>query len=146
MGIPKHDLISIPEALHKCKQDVAELVTKAEKSKVDIITAMIEASESRKKLESAYANTKKKISQTATKWFAKIREEKQKLEQEADKIYKDRLKTFETAEATNSNEVKQADNKLDEVTRLIAHGSSHEILDLQQKLVHNLDELTMETA
>ena len=141
-GNPKHDLISIPEALDKCKQEVAELIAKAEQNKAEIITAMKEASKSRNKLESAFADTKKKISTKVAKELARIREEEQTLEQEADKIFKDRIKTFETAEATNSNEVTQADNKLDEVNRLIAQGSSHEILDLKQKLVHNLDELT----
>ncbi|XP_033627355.1 LOW QUALITY PROTEIN: E3 ubiquitin-protein ligase Midline-1-like [Asterias rubens] len=78
-----HDPIGIPEALDKCKQEVAELVAKAEKCKADIQTAMEQASESRKKR-------------------AKITEEEKQLKQEAESVYKDRVQTFETAEATNT--------------------------------------------
>ena len=139
--IPNHDLIGIPEALDTCKQEVAELVVKAEKSLADIRTAMTEASESRKKLTSAYVDTNKKISQKGAKEITKISEEEQRLKQDANKIYIGRIKTFETAEATNVNEVTQGERKLDEVNQLMAQGSSHEILDLKDKLLCNLKEL-----
>ncbi|XP_033627820.1 E3 ubiquitin-protein ligase TRIM71-like [Asterias rubens] len=136
-----HDPIGIPEALDKCKQEVAELVAKAEKCKADIKTAMEQASESRKKLESSYAETKMKISQKAAKERAKITEEEQQLKQEAESVYKDRVQTFETAEATNTKEVTQVEHKLDEVNQFMTQASSHEILDFKLKLKNNLDEL-----
>ncbi|XP_071790222.1 uncharacterized protein [Asterias amurensis] len=141
-GNPKHDLIGIPEALDKCKQEVAELVAKAEKCKADIQTAMEQASESRKKLESSYAETNMKISQKAAKERAKITEEEKQLKQEAESVYKDRVQTFETAEATNTKEVTRVEHKLDEVNQFMTQASSHEILDFKLKLINNLDELT----
>ncbi|XP_033627348.1 tripartite motif-containing protein 55-like [Asterias rubens] len=141
-GNPKHDLIGIPEALDKCKQEVAELVAKAEKCKVDIQTAMEQASESRKKLESSYAETNMKISQKAAKERAKITEEEKQLKQEAESVYKDRVQTFETAEATNTKEVTQVEHKLGEVNQFMTQASSHEIMDFKLKLINNLDELT----
>ncbi|XP_033628102.1 E3 ubiquitin-protein ligase TRIM33-like [Asterias rubens] len=141
-GNPKHDLIGIPEALDQCKQEVAELVAKAEKCKVDIQTAMEQASESRKKLESSYAETNMKISQKAAKERAKITEEEKQLKQEAESVYKDRVQTFETAEATNTKEVTQVEHKLGEVNQFMTQASSHEIMDFKLKLTNNLDELT----
>ncbi|XP_071790859.1 E3 ubiquitin-protein ligase TRIM71-like [Asterias amurensis] len=141
-GNPKHDLIGIPEALDKCKQEVAELVAKAEKCKADIQTAMEQASESRKKLDSSYAETSMKISQKAAKERAKITEEEKQLKQEAESVYKDRVQTFETADATNTKEVTQVEHKLDEVNQFMTQASSHEILDFKLKLINNLDELT----
>ncbi|XP_071790220.1 uncharacterized protein [Asterias amurensis] len=141
-GNPKHDLIGIPEALDKCKQEVAELVAKAEKCKVDIKTAMEQASESRKKLESSYAETNMKISKKAAKERAKITKEEKQLKQEAESVYKDRVQTFETVEATNTKEVTQVEHKLDEVNQFMTQASSHEILDFKLKLINNLDELT----
>ena len=134
LGHVNHDLIGIPEVVDKCKEEVAELVAEAEKSKVNIITAMEQASESRNKLNSAFAETNGKISQM-------ILEMEHKLKQEAEHIYNDKVKTFETDEAKNSKEVTLADHKLDEVNRLMAQGSSHEILHLKSKLLHNLKEL-----
>ncbi|XP_071789640.1 uncharacterized protein [Asterias amurensis] len=139
---PKHNLIGIPEALDKCKQEVAELVAKAEKCKVDIQTAIEQASESRKKLESSYAETNMKISQKAAKERAKITEEEKQLKHEAESVYKDRVQTFETAEATNTKEVTKVEHKLDEVNQFMTQASSHEILDFKLKLKNNLDELT----
>ncbi|XP_033627818.1 probable E3 ubiquitin-protein ligase MID2 [Asterias rubens] len=141
-GNPKHDLIGIPEALDKCKQEVTELVAKAEKCKADIQTAMEQASESRKKLESSYAETNMKISLKAAKERAKITEKEKQLKQEAESVYKDRVQTFETAEATNTQEVTQVEHKLDEVNQFMTQASSHEILDFKLKLINNLDELT----
>ncbi|XP_071789581.1 uncharacterized protein [Asterias amurensis] len=137
-----HDPIGIPEALDKCKQEVAELVAKAEKCKVDIQTAMEQASESRKKLDSSYAETNMKISKKAAMERAKINKEEKQLKQEAESVYKDRVQTFETAEATNTKEVTQVEHKLDEVNQFMTQASSHEILDFKLKLINNLDELT----
>ncbi|XP_033627326.1 E3 ubiquitin-protein ligase TRIM71-like [Asterias rubens] len=136
------DFTGIPEALDKCKQEVAELVAKAEKCKADIETAMEQASESRKKLESSYAETILKISQKAAKESARITEEEKQLKQEAESVYKDRVQTFETAEATNTKEVTQVEHKLDEVNQFMTQASSHEIMDFKLKLINNLDELT----
>ncbi|XP_033627819.1 tripartite motif-containing protein 45-like [Asterias rubens] len=137
-----HNPIGIPEALDKCKQEVVELIAKAEKCKADIQTAMEQASESRKKLESSYAETNMKIAQKAAKERAKITEEEKQLKQEAERVYKDRVQTFETAEATNTKEVTQVEHKLDEVNQFMTQASSHEILDFKLKLKNNLDELT----
>ena len=139
---PKHSLVGLPEALDKCKQDVAQLVAKVEKSKTELNNALSETEKSRKKLDSMFADTNKKISRKADKEVTRIREEERKLKQEAEKIYKDRVKTFETAVTKNSQVVNQSVNKLDEVNRLMDQASRCEILALQQKLIHYLKELT----
>ncbi len=139
---PKHDLIGIPEALDKCKQEVTQLVANAEKCKADIQTAIEQASESRKKLEASYAETNIKISQKAAKEIAKITKQEKQLKQEAESVYKDRVQTFETAEANNRKQVTQVKHKLDEVNQFMTQASSHEILDFKLKLIDNLDELT----
>ena len=139
---PKHSLVGLPEALDKCKQDVAQLVAKVEKSKTELNNALSETKKFRKKLDSMFADTNKKISKKADKEVTRIREEERKLKQEAEKIYKDRVKTFETAVTKNSQVVNQSVNKLDEVNRLMDQASRCEILALQQKLIHYLKELT----
>ncbi|XP_071790945.1 E3 ubiquitin-protein ligase TRIM71-like [Asterias amurensis] len=138
----RHDFTGVPEALDKCKNEIAELVAKAEKCKADIQTAIEQASESRKKLESSYAETNLKISQKAAKERARITEEEKQLKQEAESVYKDRVQTFETAEATNTKQVTQVEHKLDEVNQFMTQASTHEILDFKLKLINNLKELT----
>ena len=139
---PKHSLVDLSEALDKCKQDIAQLVAKVEKSKTELNDALSATERSRKKLDSMYADTNKKISIKADKEVTRIREEEQKLKQETEKIYKDRVKTFEIALSKNSKVTTQAENKLDEVNRLMDQASRCEILALQQKLVQYLKELT----
>ena len=152
----KHSLVDLPEALDKLKQDVAEQVAQVITHKTELQIAMKETDKSRKKLNSVFAQTNKKISKRADKEYAKIREEEQqirneeqkvkkeeqKLKREAAKIHQDRAKMFETAQATNRTEVTQVQHKLDEVNRLMTQGSCYEILDLKQKLLHNLKEMT----
>ena len=139
---PKHSLVGLPEALDECKQDIAQLVAKVEKSKTELNNALSATEKSRKKLDSMFADTNKKISIKAEKEVTRIREEEGKLKQEAEKIHKDRVKTFETAITKNNQVVNQSVNKLDEVNRLMDQASCCEILALQQKLIHYLKELT----
>ena len=142
MVLLKHDVVGLPEALERCKREVAELVAQAEKKRAEFRIALNKTEQSQKELQSAFADTRKKISQKADKEVTKIREEEQTLKQEAERIYNDRFKTSEIAKSTNSKEVSQAENKLYEVNRLMTHGSSHEILDFKQKLLHELKDLT----
>ena len=57
---PKHSLVGLPEALDECKQDVAQLVAKVEKSKTELNNALSATEKSRKKLDSMFADTNKK--------------------------------------------------------------------------------------
>ncbi|XP_038054664.1 uncharacterized protein LOC119726882 [Patiria miniata] len=64
-----------------------------------------------------FANTHKKISEKAQQEITKIQEEvakiqkeEQKLKQETDRIYKDRVRTFEAAQANNRKEVTQTEH------------------------------------
>ncbi|XP_033627072.1 E3 ubiquitin-protein ligase TRIM71-like [Asterias rubens] len=138
----KHDLVGIPEALDKCRQEVSEMVVKAKKRKADFQIDMAQAVHSQKKLKTAFSKTKIKIFEKASAEVTKITEEEKKLQREARRIYKDRIQTFETAEDRNDEEVNLADQELDEVDRVMTQGSPHEILRLKQKLLKNLDELT----
>ncbi len=137
----KHDFVGIPKALDKCRQEVAEMEVKAKKRKADFQTAMEQAVYSKKKLKNAFSKTKTKIYEKASAEISKITEEGKKLQQEAKRIYKDRIQAFQTAEERNSKEVSQAELKLDKVDRLMTQGSPHEILLLKQKLLKNLEEL-----
>ncbi|XP_038053718.1 protein PML-like [Patiria miniata] len=145
----KHSLIGLTEAAEKCKKKVTEMVQKSESRKTELSTTIEETSKSQKKLDTMFANTQNKISKKAqqeiTKFkqeIAKIQKEEQKLLKETDMIYKDKLKALEAAQATNSKEVSQTEHKLEEVKQLMNQASCYEILELQQKLLHNLSELT----
>ncbi|XP_038053708.1 E3 ubiquitin-protein ligase TRIM71-like, partial [Patiria miniata] len=152
----KHSLTGLPEAVEKCKQKVTEMVQKGERRKAELSNTIDKMSKSRNELDIMFANTQKKISKKSKqqitklqqevakiqKEIAKIKKEEQKLLKETDVIYKDKLKAFEAAQATNSKEVTQTEHKLEEVKQLMCQASCYEILELQQKLLHNLSELT----
>ena len=78
-GILKHDVVGLPEALERCKREVAELVAQAEKKRAEFRIALNKTEQSQKELQSAFADTRKKISQKADKEVTKIREEEQNL-------------------------------------------------------------------
>ncbi|XP_038054663.1 E3 ubiquitin-protein ligase TRIM71-like [Patiria miniata] len=139
---PKHSCIGLPEAFEKCKKKVEELVAKVGRSKTELNTTIEKTCISRKKLDFMFSNTKKNISEKAGQEVAKIRQEEQKLLKETDRIYQERVTTFEAALAKNSKEVTKTEHKLEEVKQLMNQASCHEILELQQKLLHNLSELT----
>ncbi|XP_038053717.1 protein PML-like [Patiria miniata] len=152
----KHSLTGLPEAVEKCKKRVTEMVQKSERRKAELSTTIKETSKSRKELDAMFANTQKKISKKAQqeitklqqevakiqKEITKIQKEEQKLLKETDTIYKDKTIAFEAVQATNRKEVTQTEHKLEEVKQLMNQASCYEILELQQKLLHNLSELT----
>ncbi|XP_038061205.1 protein PML-like [Patiria miniata] len=139
----RHSLSGQTEALRKCKQEVTELTTKAEQKRTELSTATKEVEKIRKALDSTFADTTKKIKQKVEEGTTRTTEEGQKLKQEAEKIYKDRVKTLDTAQATNSKEASDAELKLEQMKQLIEQASCHEVLDLKQKLLHNLRQLTV---
>ncbi|XP_033640425.1 uncharacterized protein LOC117300752 [Asterias rubens] len=131
-----HSLIEINEASEKCKQGAKELAAELRQRIETYNIAIQEIDMSRKTLDSMFAATKEKITKKADEEIAKvaarIREEKQKLMQEAEQIYKDRVKTMQTARATNSKEINKAEHKQDEVNQL---------MDQQTKIVHHIKQL-----
>ncbi|XP_022086296.1 E3 ubiquitin-protein ligase TRIM33-like [Acanthaster planci] len=138
----KHSCADITEAFDKCKQEIEGLMAKAEKKKKERKKAKEDTAESRKKLDTMFEATNKKISQKADKEVARIREMEQKLKQEAKEIYQDRVKTLETAEDANNAQLKVAQKTLDEVNQLLAQEIKTEILLLKQKFLHSITELT----
>ncbi|XP_038054680.1 E3 ubiquitin-protein ligase TRIM71-like [Patiria miniata] len=145
----KHSLTGLPEAVEKCKKKVTEMVQKSESKKTELSTTIEETSKSREELDTMFAKTQKKISKKAQQEIrkiqqevAKIQKEELKLMKETERIYKDRVTTFEAAQANNRKEVTQTENKLEEVKQLMNQASCYEILELQQKLLHNFSELT----
>ncbi|XP_038053724.1 E3 ubiquitin-protein ligase TRIM71-like, partial [Patiria miniata] len=145
----KHSLTGLPEAVEKCKKKVTEMVQKSERRKTQLSTTMEETCKFRKELDTMFANSKKKLSKKAQQEItkvkqevAKIQKEEHKLMKEMDRIYKERVTTFEAAQAKNKKEVTQTQHKLEEVKQLMKEASCYEILELQQKLLHNLSELT----
>ncbi|XP_038053719.1 E3 ubiquitin-protein ligase TRIM56-like [Patiria miniata] len=145
----KHSLTGLPEALEKCKKRVAEMVQKSESRKTELSTIIDAMCKSRKDLDTMFANAKKNLSNKSHREItkiqqelAKIQKEEQKLMKEMDRTYNDRVTSFEAAQATNRKEVTQIEHKLEEVKQLMNQASCHEILELQQKLLHNLSELT----
>ncbi|XP_033640635.1 tripartite motif-containing protein 2-like [Asterias rubens] len=131
-----HPVIEMSEASDKSKQHATELLAEVRQSITTFNIAIQEIDTSRKKLDSMFAATKEKISKKADEEIAKvaarIREEKQKLMQEAEQIYKDRVKIMQTARATNSKEINKAELKQDEVNQL---------MDQQIKIVHHIEQL-----
>ncbi|XP_071804622.1 uncharacterized protein [Asterias amurensis] len=131
-----HPAIELNEASDKSKQHASELLAEVRQSITTFNIAIQEIDTSRKKLYSMFAATKHKISKKANEEVAKvaarIREEEQKLMQEAEQIYKDRVKTMQTARATNSKEMNKAKLKQDEVNQL---------MDQRIKIVHHIEQL-----
>ncbi|XP_038054706.1 E3 ubiquitin-protein ligase TRIM71-like [Patiria miniata] len=152
----KHSLTGLPEAAEKCKKKVTDMVRKSENRKTEMSSTIEETCKSRKELDTMFANAQKKLSKKAKEEITKIKlevarielgipkiqKEEQKLKQEMDRIYQHRVRTFEAAQATNRKEVTQTEHKLEEVKQLMNQASCCEILELQQKLLHNLGELT----
>ncbi|XP_071804463.1 uncharacterized protein [Asterias amurensis] len=131
-----HPAIELNEASDISKQHATELLAEVRQRIRTYNIAIQKIDMSRKKLDSMFAATKEKISKKADEEIAKvatrIREEKQKLMQEAEQIYKDRVKTMQTARATNSNEINKAEHKQDEVNQL---------MDQRIKIVHHIEQL-----
>ncbi|XP_038059501.1 E3 ubiquitin-protein ligase TRIM33-like [Patiria miniata] len=146
----RHSRVDIPEAVDKCKRNVARISVKAEQIKAKLKTDISEVDDNYRKLTAMYAETTKKISSKADKEVARItkviREEEQKLRQEADIFFKDRAKTLETARGTNSSRLTQTKKKLEEVNHFMVQASFYEILDFKPKLIYNLEELTKEQS
>ncbi|XP_022096177.1 RING finger protein 207-like [Acanthaster planci] len=140
-----HPLIGLPEALDKCKREIAELGVKVKENMAELMSmATGETLKSRKKLDTMFDATKTKISERADKEVAKIREEEQALKQEAERIYADRVKTFERTTATCGKEVSDAGHKLDEVDKLMSQMSCHAVLHLRQRFLIQLQDLLLE--
>ncbi|XP_071804799.1 uncharacterized protein [Asterias amurensis] len=132
----KHPAIELNEASKKSEQHATELLAKVRQSIETFNIAIQEIDLSCKTLDSMFAATKEEISKKADEEIAKvaarIREEKQKLMQEAEQIYKDRVKTMQTARATNRKEINKAELKQDEVNQL---------MDQRIKIVYHIEQL-----
>ncbi len=130
-----HPAIELNEALDKSKQHATELLAEVRKKIQTFNVAIQEIDMSRKKLDSKFAATKEKISKKAddeiAKEVARIREEQQKLMQEAEQIYKCRVKTMKTARVTNSKKMNKAVLKQDEVIQL---------MEQQINIVHHIEQ------
>ncbi|XP_022086394.1 E3 ubiquitin-protein ligase TRIM33-like [Acanthaster planci] len=138
----QHSHADISEAFEKCKEEIAELMEKFEMKKKKFNNTKKDTAESRKKLDTLFVATNKKISQKADKEVARIREMEQKLKQEAKEIYQDRVKTLETADDANNTQLTVAEQTLDEMNQLLAQEIKSEILHLKQKFLHSIRELT----
>ncbi|XP_022108455.1 E3 ubiquitin-protein ligase TRIM71-like isoform X2 [Acanthaster planci] len=142
----KHSLSGQTEAWGRCKCEIAALTAKAELKKRELVAATEGVKNMRKALDRVFAETKYKIDQKIRDRVARMYEEGHVLKEKAEGIYKVRVMTLETAQATNSKEASHAEQKLDEMKGVIDQASCHEILDLKPKLVHNFKELTAKTA
>ncbi|XP_022086165.1 E3 ubiquitin-protein ligase TRIM33-like isoform X1 [Acanthaster planci] len=138
----KHSCSDISHAFKKCNQKIAELMAKAEDKREELNNAKTNIAESRKKLDNLFDETNKKISQKADKEVARIREMEQKLKQEAQEIYQDRVKTLTTADDINNTQLRVVELELAEINNLQAEEIKTEILKLKPKLLHNLQEIT----
>ncbi|XP_033630144.1 tripartite motif-containing protein 2-like [Asterias rubens] len=141
-----HPALEPTEALDKSKHHAEELLSKVRQCIETFNSAIQEIDMSRKTLDSMFAATKEKISKKADKEIAmeveRFIEEKQKLMDEAEQIYQDRVKTMETARATNCKEMTKAEHKQDEVNHLMDQGSC-KIVQLIEKLLQDLEDYTM---
>ncbi|XP_022101912.1 uncharacterized protein LOC110985291 [Acanthaster planci] len=135
----EHQLVGISEASDTFKKDAVDLVARAEESLKALSLAFAETEESCKKLDASYTNTKQKISARANAEVARIREEERKMKQDVRRIYEERGEKI--AEASNGQALAKARHKLDEAKELLATENHQEILELKQKLTHNLNEV-----
>ena len=120
----------------------AKMVAEAKRNKAELKLALEDTDKSLKKLDTMFANTNMKISKRAAKEVTRIRQAERKLKQEAEQIYKDRVKSFKNARATTSKEMTHAEHKLEEVNQLRARVDCYESADLKKKLFDNLEEVT----
>ncbi len=142
----KHTLVGIPEAYDSFKQQVAKLVSKVKKKIEEFKNATEKANVLQKKLDSSFAETTGKISKKADSEVGKVKDEEQKLTQEAKKVYKERSETFITSTAKNCQEQAHLEKKLADVCNLMTETNCYEVLDLKQKVLFNLKELTAKKA
>ncbi|XP_033627535.1 E3 ubiquitin-protein ligase TRIM71-like [Asterias rubens] len=138
----QHALVGIPEAYDSFKQQVADLVSKVKNKIKELKDAKDTANMLQKKLDTSFAETTRKISQKANDVVAKLIDEEKKLTQETEKIYIERSETFNTSAVKNSNEADHSEQKLADVCSLMAETNRYEVLDLKQKVLFNLKELT----
>ncbi|XP_033627536.1 E3 ubiquitin-protein ligase TRIM33-like [Asterias rubens] len=138
----QHALVGIPEAYDNFKQQVADLVSKVKNKTKELQDAKDTANMLQKKLDTSFAETTRKISQKANDVVAKLIDEERKLTQETEKIYKERSETFNTSAVKNSNKADHSEQKLADVCSLMAETNCYEVLDLKQKILSNLKELT----
>ncbi|XP_022086166.1 E3 ubiquitin-protein ligase TRIM33-like isoform X2 [Acanthaster planci] len=137
----QHFSTEVSEAFDNCQREVVDLAAKAEKKRRELTEAKENTVQSRKKLDTMFEATNKKISQKADKEVARIREMEQKLKQEAKKIYQDRVKAFETAEDANKTELKVAEKTLHEIHQILAQEMENQVLHLKQIILENLKDL-----
>ncbi|XP_022095759.1 uncharacterized protein LOC110981987 [Acanthaster planci] len=99
-----HPTVCVEAVLDEYKKQATKLNAQGDKTMAEIKLAMLEADELQKKLDDMFEKTTTKITQKADREVAKIRAEEKKLKQEAQRIYKDRVKTFEAARTANQTE------------------------------------------
>ncbi|XP_038069634.1 E3 ubiquitin-protein ligase TRIM56-like [Patiria miniata] len=90
-GSQGHALTSPAEAVKKCKQDVAELLAKAEKTKTALSEARKETIKSQEELDSNFDEIRRRISQKADEEIARVRQQEHRLKEEAERIYNDAI-------------------------------------------------------
>ncbi|XP_033635826.1 E3 ubiquitin-protein ligase Midline-1-like [Asterias rubens] len=127
-----HSLMEVNAVSANYKKQATKLIESIAQGIEVFSVAIQETDISRKILDSMFAATKEKISKKAD-------EEKEKLIQEAEQIYEDRVKTIETARDTNSMEMDKAKHEKDEVIKMMDQGS-FEIVQQKEKLFDDLRE------
>ncbi|XP_022086390.1 E3 ubiquitin-protein ligase TRIM33-like [Acanthaster planci] len=142
----KHSRTEVSEAFDKCKQEIAAVMAKMEKKKAELSNAKKHTAKSRKKLDTMFEATNRKISQSADEEVAmevaRIREKEKKLKQEAKEIYQDRVKIFNAADDANDAQLTVAEQTLEKMHQLLAQEIKTEILHLRPKILHPVRQLT----
>ncbi len=133
-----HLLQELNAVSDKCKQEARKLIAKITQSIETFSIAIQEIDKSRQMLDSMFAATKEKISRKAD-------EEKQKLMQEAEQIYNERVKKMETARATNSIKMDKSEHKKDDVIQIMGQESC-EVVHRMEKLSKDLKEYKQEKS
>ncbi|XP_071795948.1 uncharacterized protein [Asterias amurensis] len=140
-----HPVIEPSEALHKRRQQINDELAKVRESVNIFNIAVQDLDMIRKTLDEMFASTKDKISEKADKEIAKavarIKGEEQKLVQEAERTYKDRVKKIENAHATNIKVVTKAQRKQHQVSTM-SLGEDIKIPEPVEKLLLDLNKFT----
>ncbi|XP_022095805.1 uncharacterized protein LOC110982002 [Acanthaster planci] len=138
-----HSVETLSEASAKCRRNLAELAGAAEKHRVVFARAADEMTKSLLHLCVMCSNAKRQITKKANKEVARIREEEEKMIERLKGIYSDQCQMFKSTKAAYNKEVIQAGNKLKQVNQIIVQASYCEILNLQQKVLDNIEALTL---
>ncbi|XP_071807139.1 uncharacterized protein [Asterias amurensis] len=141
-----HPATELNEVVDNCKKKANEILAAVEQHHNKFKITMADIGMSWKLLDTMFRATKAKISKKADEKIAeevaRIREEENKLMVDLAQTYKDKAKQIEIAQATNNNDMTNAQNKKVAVNQHMDEVNFFENLHLIENLLQDLEDYT----